>query len=270
MNFEYNVEKIKNVLHDFYHITKIKTVILNSDFSVIAAIPFNECSFCTAMSQNLTSYSMCQKCTRDSLLLCQKKHELIIYTCHAGLIEAVAPIFIDDIIVGYIMLGQVLKSNSNKEKIVKYSERYIGKAAEKFLNELEAKNDDDIFAAARMMQSCVCYLLINKLIKEEHGNILLKLRKYIEENPSADLSTDALCKKFNVSRNYLYKISNTYFGLPIASYVRYKRLKHAEQLIKEGFSVTDAAERAGFCDYGYFGKLFKRYIGKTPLKAKER
>jgi AraC-like DNA-binding protein len=56
--------------------------------------------------------------------------------------------------------------------------------------------------------------------------------------------------------------------MPIASYVRFKRLKQAEQLIKDGSSVTLAAERTGFTDYGYFGKLFKRYIGKTPLKSK--
>lgn len=268
MNFEYNVEKIKSVLNDFYHITKIKTVILGSDFSRIASVPPSDCSFCTAMSQNPTSDGMCQRCTHNSLLLCQKKRALIVYTCHAGLIEAVAPIFMDDIIVGYIMLGQVLKRGSDVEKIIAYSQCYIGTEAETYLRELEDKSDDDISAAARMMQSCVCYLLINKLIKEDYGNILLELRKYIEENPTADLSSNTLCKKFAVSRNYLYKISNTYFGMPIASYVRLKRLKHAQQLIREGCSVTLAAERAGFNDYGYFGKLFKRYIGQTPLKAK--
>ena len=270
MNFEYNVEKIKSVLWDFYHITKIKTVLLNSDFSVIATVPLNDSTFCTAMSENPASQSMCQKCTHDNLLLCQKKHALIVYTCHAGLIEAVAPIFMDDIIVGYIMLGQVLKLNSDIEKIIQYSQYYAGQEVKDYLGKLEVKSDEDIFAIARMMQSCVCYLLINKLIKEEHGNVLLKLRKYIEDNPAADLSSNALCKRFGVSRNYLYKISNTYFGMPIASYVRFKRLKYAEQLIKQGCSVTHAAERAGFNDYGYFGKLFKRYIGKTPLKAKER
>lgn len=270
MNFEYNVERIENVLQDFYQITKIKTGILSSDFSSIAAVPACECAFCAAMHENPTARTMCQKCTRDSFLLCQKRRELVVYNCHAGLIEAVAPIFMDDIIVGYIMLGQVLKQDSDKENIIAYSAPYVGMKAKEYLGELEEKSDADISAAARMMQSCVCYLLINKLITEEHGNVLLELRKYIEDNPTADLSSNALCKVFHISRNYLYKISNTYFGMPIASYVRIKRLKYAEQLIKEGCSVTLAAERAGFNDYGYFGKLFKRYIGKTPLKAKER
>ena len=270
MNFEYDVEKIKSVLKDFYHITKMKTVVLGSDFSPIATVPAEDCAFCAAMDQNAVSSEKCRACTHNSLLLCQKNHELIVYHCHAGLIEAVAPIFMDDIIVGYIMLGQVLSLNSDPEKIVAYSAPFVGAAAKKYLAELEAKSDEDISAAARMMQSCVYYLLVNKLIKEEHSNVLLELRRYIEENPGADLSTNALCKRFSISRNYLYKISNTYFGMPIASYVRMKRLKFAQQLIRQGCSVTLAAERAGFNDYGYFGKLFKQYIGTTPLKAKQR
>ncbi len=270
MNFEYDAEKIKSVLNDFYHITKMKTVVLSSDFSPIATVPAEDCSFCTAMSRNPTSSEMCRECTHNSLRLCQKSHELIIYNCHAGLIEAVAPIFMDDIIVGYIMLGQVLNLNSDVEKIVEYSAGFVGKDARNCLGELDAKSDEDISAAARMMQRCVYYFLVNKLIKEEDGNVLLEVRRYIEENPAADLSTNALCKMFSISRNHLYKLSNTYFGMPIASYVRIKRLKYAQQLIQEGCSVTLAAERAGFNDYGYFGKLFKRYIGKTPLKAKQR
>lgn len=270
MMFEYNIEKIKGVLNDFYHITKIKTVILDSDFCQIASVPANDCSFCTALNENPKARNLCQKCTRDSLLLCQKKRELIIYNCHAGLIEVVAPIFMDDIIVGYIMLGQILNSNSSRETVIQYSQGYIGKDAGKHLSSLVAKSDEDVSAAVRMMQSCVCYLLINKLIKEGCGNMLLELRRYIEDNPMEDLSSDALCKKFDIGRTFLYKVSNTYFGMPIATYVRIKRLKYAQQLIKEGCSVTCAAERAGFNDYGYFGKIFKRYIGVPPLKAKER
>lgn len=270
MNFEFNAEKINSVLKNFYTVTKIKTVLYNSELSVITAFPFGECAFCSALEKNKASKALCEHCTKTALNRCQKERKCIIYTCHSGLIEAVAPIFMDDIIVGYIMLGQVLKTDSSKEQIAQYAASYIGETANLHIKELVEKTDEEIYATTEMMQSCVCYFLMNKLIEEKHGNILLELKGYIEENPSADLSTATLCKKFNISRNYLYKISNTYFGMPIASYVRIKRLKYAEDLIKGGYSVTRAAEKAGFNDYGYFGKLFKRYIGNPPLKSKAR
>lgn len=270
MNYEYDVKKIETVLEDFYKIAKFKTVLYDSDFTPLSAFPLEECTFCKEMSKNPISLERCQECTRNSLLICQKELKPIIYNCHAGLVEAVAPILMDDIIVGYIMLGQVLKDNNNLSSIIEYSQKFIGTKAEDALNELTAKSEDEILAAVRMMQGCAYYLLLNKFIKEKHGNMLLEVKKYIEENPAADLSSNTLCKKFDISRTYLYKLSNTYFGMPIASFVRLKRLQYAERLIKEGCSVTMAAERAGFCDYGYFGKIFKRYIGKTPLKAKTK
>lgn len=270
MNFEFDVEKIDSVLQNFYTVTKIKTVLCSSDLSLITAFPFEECAFCSALEKNMASKTLCKQCTKTALLRCQKERKLLIYTCHAGLIEAVAPIFMDDIIVGYIMLGQVLSVDSDKEQIARYAAPYIGDAAEEYLNQLTAKSAKEIYASTAMMQSCVCYLLMNKLIKEEQGNLLLNLKDYIENNLTCDLSADALRKKFAISRNSLYKVSNTYFGMPIAQYVRIKRLKYAEALIQDGCSVTLAAEKAGFNDYGYFGKLFKQYIGKTPLKAKSR
>lgn len=270
MQFEFDVEKITKVLQNFHTVTKIKTVLCASDLSVIAAFPPEECAFCTAMAKNKSSKVLCDSCTKNALLKCQKEGKLLIYTCHAGLIEAVAPIFMDDIIVGYIMLGQVLKVDSSKDRIARYAAPYIGDAARAYLDQLAAKSAEEIFASTAMMQSCVCYLLMNKLIKEEQGNLLLELKEYIETNPTADLSADALQKKFAISRNQLYKLSNTYFGMPIAKYVRIKRLTYAQKLIQNGCSVTLAAEKAGFNDYSYFGKLFKQHMGKTPLKARAR
>ena len=268
MTFEFDVEKIDDVLQNFYTVTKIKTLLCSSDLSTITAVPFEECAFCAALAKNKTAKALCDHCTKNALLRCQKERKLLIYTCHAGLIEAVAPIFMDDIIVGYLMLGQVLKTDSDQTQIAQYAAPYIGQAAMDYLKELVAKSDAELHAAIAMMQSCVCYFLMNKLIKEEHGNLLLELKDYIENNPAADLSADGLRKHFAISRNSLYKISNTYFGMPIAQYVRLKRLKYAQALIEQGHSVTLAAEKAGFNDYGYFGKLFKQYIGKTPLQAR--
>lgn len=105
---------------------------------------------------------------------------------------------------------------SSKARIAQYAAPYIGDKAGLYLNELVAKTDEEIYAAIAMMQSCVCYFLMNKLIKEEQGNLSLQIKEYIENNPAADLSADALRKKFAISRNALYKISNTYFGMPIA------------------------------------------------------
>lgn len=270
MSFDYDARRIQRVLQDFYRITKVKSVIIDSNFRLVAMAPSNECPFCAAMAEVPAAKALCDKCTQSNLLLCQKNQKALLYTCHAGLVEAVAPIFMDDMIVGYSMVGQVLQADASLEAIITYAKPFLGNQAEESLLQLDRKEEEELSAILRMMEGCVCYLLMNKLVKEEQDNPVLKIKEYLESSPQADLSTQALCRRFGISRNRLYRLSRTYFGMPIASYVRYKRLRHAQELIRRGSPLPLAAEQAGFSDYGYFGKLFKRYLGTTPLKAKKQ
>lgn len=58
--------------------------------------------------------------------------------------------------------------------------------------------------------------------------------------------------------------------MPIAKYINYRRVERAKYLIKSGISVTEVADMTGFCDYGYFGKKFKKLTGNTPTQEKKQ
>ncbi|MBR6729085.1 MAG: helix-turn-helix domain-containing protein, partial [Clostridia bacterium] len=53
-------------------------------------------------------------------------------------------------------------------------------------------------------------------------------------------------------------------GMPVSQYINYTRIEIAKDLIRDGVSVTRVADMTGFCDYGYFGKVFKKYFGVPP------
>ena len=145
----------------------------------------------------------------------------------------------------------------------------IGSKAEEYFKTLVRKSESEIKSAVKIMESCVSYLLMSKVIREENGNTAFLITNYINENMTGDLSVGALCREFQFSRNMLYHIADTYFGMPIAQYVRLKRVKKAQQLLKDGIPVTRVAELTGFFDYVYFGKVFKKYTGKTPTDVKK-
>lgn len=272
MIFEYNTEKIHSLLSEFYVLTKIKTVFCDSNMRAIAAVPYNECSFCDTLKNIEGSRIKCNYCTYNGLKSCREKNGLVIYKCHAGLIEAATPVRFNDVIVGYIMLGQILKEDDreiNADNMIEYAKGYMGEIAHNYFNEVICKSEAEILAATKIMESCVCYILMNNIIEAKQQSVVFTLSQYIGNNPCEDLSVDGLCRKFKISRNNLYKISGTYFGMPIADYVRKKRLNYAKKLIEDGVSLTLAAEQAGFYDYGYFGKIFKQYVGETPSKIRK-
>ncbi len=273
MTLSYNYQELITLMENFYLLTKIKTVLYDNKLNPIAAVPYEECAFCTALRHCNEARKLCESCTTEGGRLCKAQNKLNIYKCHAGLIEAITPIRINNIIVGYMMLGQVLDKNDKKEKreeIINYSSKYIGDNAEKYFSSLVCKSDKEIKASASLMESCVCYLLMNQVISEEKGSIAFEITRYIENNLTGDLSVSALCREFKISRNTLYRIADSYLSMPIAKYIKKKRVNKASELIKEGVSVTLASELAGFCDYGYFGKVFKQITGNTPSEIKRK
>lgn len=268
MNIAYDVRRIEEYMQAFYRLTHIKSVVWDSQFTAIAAAPSEESTLCTALHRHPTARALCAQCTQKGLERCRRERRAVVYTCHAGLTEAVTPILMGDIIVGYMMLGQVRLADSDPAAIEAYVTPYVGQAAADYIQVLESRDETAINDSLRMLQGCTGYLLMNRLIKEDHGGMAVKLSRYIESHPTDDLSTNGLCARFGLSRNRLYRLSNTYFGMPIARYVRQKRLQYAQERIGKGVSVTQAAADAGFADYGYFGKLFKQYHGKTPMQAR--
>ncbi|MBD9009716.1 MAG: AraC family transcriptional regulator [Clostridiales bacterium] len=53
----------------------------------------------------------------------------------------------------------------------------------------------------------------------------------------------------------------------VAEYIRKKRLEYACSMLKSGeLSVAEVSEKAGFSDYNYFSRLFKKHYGVSPHK----
>ena len=80
-----------------------------------------------------------------------------------------------------------------------------------------------------------------------------------------DFTVDVLCSLLNMSRTSFYSKLKALTGQAPADFVRNIRLKHAAELLKEGkYSVTEVAERTGFCDGKYFREVFKKYFNFSP------
>lgn len=116
------------------------------------------------------------------------------------------------------------------------------------------------------MEACACYLWANRLVKVNEECLSALISIYINKNLTADLSVDALCSYFHLSRNKLYKISRDSYGMGIASYIRKIRVQNAATLLKAGSSVANAAINSGFDDYNYFSEIFKKETGILPSK----
>lgn len=275
MTLKFNVEKLNELLKDFYILAKMRIVIFDDAFNEVIAYPNDPCPLCML----IRSYPQAREACRVSdISACRKslsKGELYIYKCHAGLTEACAPIKVGDVVMGYMMFGQITDTRNRtltaaaiSEKCRKYGidKEEISELAEK----LGHRSDSTVKAAAKIMESCACYLWFSDLVSLAEESLAYKLDNHINSHIAEDLSVETLCIKLDISRSRLYELSRNRYGSGIAEHIRAKRIKYACKLLDNDMLVKQICPLIGIEDYNYFSKMFKRYVGCTPTEYKKK
>lgn len=267
--------KIKALMEDFYTLTGIKIVIFDSDYFEIMSYPEQHCSFCILMHNNPQTKQHCLSSNKAAFKTCKKTGQLFIYKCHAGLIEATAPLIDNGIIIGYIMFGQItdIKEKNDLIKIFNsVSEKYgiIVPQDKNLYFDIKVKSQEEIRAAAKILEACTFYVLLKEMVHFQKEQFIQKLTSYIETHLSDEITVSNLCTEFEVSRSKLYEISEQYLGIGVAEYIKLKRIKAAKEMLKfTNRSVSEISELVGFADYNYFCRVFKKEVGIPANKYRK-
>lgn len=266
-----DTEELKALLKDFHLLTGMKIVIFDADYEEVIAWPDSHCPFCRLMQSTPACRKKCMESNRKSFQHCRKTSELIIYHCHAGLIEVTAPLMDNGTVVGYLMFGQITDTKDDEEL-----EHLIRKAfsdngipftgtADGYLD-ITRKTADQIYASAKILEACTFYVLLKQLMYVRRQNFARNLENYLHAHLSEELTADRIAADFHISRSKLYTSCEKYLGMGIAQYIRKLRLERAKELLKKtDLAVSQVASEAGFSDYNYFCRIFKKETG-IPAK----
>jgi len=107
------------------------------------------------------------------------------------------------------------------------------------------------------------YVTENKLSQQSH--ILDKIRHYLDENYSKDISLDTVAEVVNLSTSYLSFIFKEISGKNFVDYVNEFRIEKAKKLLDEtSLNIAQIAEKVGYNSANNFSKVFKKYVGISP------
>lgn len=270
MHLQFDVEQIEMLMRAFHTLTGIRFVLFDALFHEVISYPKADCTFCKLMKSNVKTRRKCQYADRRSFEKCTQNNALVLYQCHAGLVEAVMPLHENDKVIGYLMFGQITDRPDKAnliEKMPLWSETYgiDRNSLEDAIQKITCKPQEHIHAAAKIMEACASYTIYKELITPESNRILDAAQKYIDEHLSNALEIDALCEALDVGRTKLYELFRTEMKMGIAEYIRRRRMHCAKKLLKTtALSVPQVAESVGFSDYNYFSRTFKKTYGKSP------
>lgn len=110
--------------------------------------------------------------------------------------------------------------------------------------------------------------IIDENKKNENSNIVLKMKKYIDDNFfDSQISLNMISKKYSYNKKYLGNAFKKQMNVGFIQYLNTIRIQHACALMEGGLtSVKDISYMCGFTDQMYFSKVFKRFRGITPVE----
>ena len=100
----------------------------------------------------------------------------------------------------------------------------------------------------------------------EMNRIIDSATAFIERNFRKNLTLDSVAEACFTNKYYLSHLFSQVRKMTVWDYILERRVEEGKRLLAEtGMTVAEAAEKSGFRDPGYFGRVFRKATGmRTP------
>lgn len=269
-----NANKAELILlaKSFYNVSHTMLSIYDANNTFICSYPNKMCQFCREVRNSPELTKKCIECDLAALEKCSNTHSVYTYKCHMGLIEVAAPIIQNDMILGYMLFGQIT-DNKNRDTLLEGLEEKASlynldyEILSDGVQKIKYRSPDYIASISKIVEMCASYIWQNSIISIKNDTIAHIIDLFIRENISKKITIETLCGHFHVSRSSLYSISKKHFGCGISDYIALCRINIAKELLaKEDKSVGEISNILGMDNVSYFIRFFKKHTGITPKK----
>ena len=275
MLLRYDAERLEQMLRDFHNLTGICICILNAEREKLVAYPSPTNPFCCLIQTEAEGKRRCFCSDRDLLTLCEERRVPVTHRCHAGLVDTVVPIIQNDVLLGFLLFGQVCHAEDEpvpfEEIYQNISDLGLSRAAlEEAYGSLMFFDEKKIESAASLVEMLTKHIWLEQLMDPVFPEGFEKILAYIDAHLAEELTVPALCRQFHLSKNTLYGHFKTYTGYTVKDYVNQRRLAQAEHLLAStDLPIYEICERAGLDNPHYFCRLFKQKRGLSPLRYRK-
>ena len=261
---------------DFFNLTGLEFVLYNAEMTSIYS-SLRDSDFCAEIRSHDVLLEKCLECDKRGLEQCAKQSVPHIYRCHMGLTEACAPIIENNVVIGYLMIGQTIGEDDREsiQKAISSLDDDCGADKHKLqaiLADMTPISKNKLTSAAKILGVCASYLCSSNIVALSRENMLEAIVSFINENLSSEeLTTEALCHRFCISRSLLYSMAKQELGMGISDYVRKCRIHTAKKLLRKGdMPICRIALECGFSTPSYFSKVFSEQVGCLPKDYAKR
>jgi len=253
-------DEVCRLLDCFASTMKIQVVFYSRSGEVLRrGRSFGNSRYCTLMQEKFFGISRCIELDNKMQKLCKKEDRAVLYRCHAGLYELIAPVKVLGEVAGFVMFGQFRAGDEIPD---------FAAAGQELVEAFAQLPDFDIDGAESlkdMINMLIGYIVDKELVSYSGSMKLQTLRYFINENFNKPVSLNQAAKFMHMSESSLTHFLRDNHHTSFKQLLIEKRLSHAEKLWREnpGLSVAETAAMVGYDDPHYFSRLYRKNRKRT-------
>ncbi|NLZ68926.1 MAG: helix-turn-helix domain-containing protein [Spirochaetales bacterium] len=266
---------VKELIDSFSTAFNVKITFYSPSFEEwLVGFSTQSSDYCTFLQNKLKLRGKCFEQDRTMCKACEKKKEILVYTCHTGLSEAVIPITIDGELMFYAMLGQFRTTAIPSAKILALWEK-TGENREVLEKAFLAQpyyTPSKKEGMLNLFKKTLSILLEKNLVKMTSSSLVEGVIDYVERNIDKPITLTEVATYIGKSSSAITHAVKKKTGFSFKELVIFKKISAFERILSSDhqLSIIEASSMVGYYDSLYFSRLYKKYRHIPPSKYLEQ
>ena len=276
MNILFDQEQLLQLVTNLYLLTGMAANILDPqgrDINLFGSHP----PFCKAMNGFPEGHERCVACDAWKVKHYTAARGFQFYRCHAGICEAVMPLYDRSSPLAYLIFGCFLDDSPMEEQWERTRSRldwYPGgpDALREAFFQFRQYSPQELKAYSELLEALASYIQLKGMIQSTEQTDLQKLEMYLEQHYMEKLSLESISRQLHIGRTKLCRLAKELSGGRTLSYLIAQRRMEAAKglLVQSNLPVYAVAETVGISDYNYFSRVFRSLAGMTPRDFRKK
>ena len=270
MNILFDEERLRKLIANLNILTGVPANILDlsgRDINLFRGHP----PFCRAINDLPEGHERCVACDQCKIRHYRAESGFQHYRCHAGICEAIMPLYSKQNPVAYLAVGCYLDDTPMEEQWAYTRSRLDWwpdgpDALKDAFFQFRRYSKAEIQAYTETLEALSSYIQLKGMILTAEQTDLQKLELYLDQHYMEKLSLESISQQLHIGRTKLCSLAKELSGGRTLSYlIAQRRIEAAKRLLlQSSMSISAVGETVGVSDYNYFSKVFRSATGMTP------
>lgn len=232
------------------------------------------CPFCELIQKKLGIRELCVKSDEHWCREAANKKQVVYYTCHAGLQEAIYPVFFENTLLGFIVIGQFRNKDIPFPHILQLADKKDipqKEVTDSFKN-VPQYSSKKISTILNLFTVLAKYIVSQHLIGRKGDLSIDTITSYLKEKITEHVSLSEVARLVGKSNSYVSHLFTNKFNKSFSRFFTEMKIDKANDFfrIMPQLSVSEVAYKLGYDDPLYFSRAYKKLKNIAPREYKKR